>query len=102
MNIYDSKQDVFFYWETIKRNNPRKSLHSVRDWTIMEFDIMKRQKVVEASNETTSGGIPVQGSCCSPNQHRFHQFNLWHYPVEEPSGETEPGRQIKRAKDSTA
>uniref|UniRef100_A0A8C3M5G3 Uncharacterized protein n=1 Tax=Geospiza parvula TaxID=87175 RepID=A0A8C3M5G3_GEOPR len=53
----DNKDDVFVHQTVIKKNNPRKYLHSLGDGEIAEFNVIQGIK----------GPLPVQGSKHAPN-----------------------------------
>lgn len=97
-NRNDTKWDSFVHWTVLKRNNPSKSLHSVVDGEIVEFDIIKDiiQKGPEASNVIRPGERSMKGSYYTPNHRcRYHWFNLWSCPAETPPPQVEQNQAIK-------
>ena len=45
INSNDTKEDVFVHLTAIKRNNPKKYLHSVGDGETVQSDVVERQRV---------------------------------------------------------
>jgi cold shock CspA family protein len=58
----DTKEDVFFHYNNIVQNNPKKAIRSVGNGELVEFDVVVGNKGNEASNVSRPEGIPVKGS----------------------------------------
>uniref|UniRef100_UPI0014861624 Y-box-binding protein 3-like n=1 Tax=Arvicanthis niloticus TaxID=61156 RepID=UPI0014861624 len=71
INQNDTNEDVFVYQTAIKKNNPRKYLRSVGEEEIVEFDWLQEKGGPKATNVTGPDGVPVEGSRCAADCHRY-------------------------------
>ena len=83
INRNDTKEDVFVDQTAIKKNNPRKYLHSVKDEETVQFDVVEGEKGVEVANVTSSSGVPVRGSKYAADYNPYRHYPYFRGPPSD-------------------
>ena len=68
INRNDTKTDVFVHKSAIVKNNPKKSIKSLGEGEIVEFDVFAGKNGTEATNVSGPEGVPVIGAPNSANR----------------------------------
>ena len=63
----DTKTDVFVQKSAVVKNNPKKSIKSLGEGEIVEFDVFAGKNGSEATNVSGPEGVPVIGAPKSAN-----------------------------------
>ncbi|KAG1669159.1 Y-box factor [Nymphon striatum] len=84
INRDDTKEDIFVHQTAIVKNNPKKSVRSVGDGEIVEFDVVVGEKGNEAAHVTGPDGTHVEGSPYAADRRKYRRFRGRSYVGRRP------------------
>ncbi|KAG1680636.1 Y-box factor [Nymphon striatum] len=84
INRDDTKEDIFVHQTAIEKNNPTKSIRSVGDGEIVEFDVVVGEKGNEAAHVTGPDGTHVEGSPYAADRRKYRRFRGRSYVGRRP------------------